>query len=104
MRGTALAPNATARIEVARPDRGGNVPMLVHVRGLPRLPARGYYTLYVLRNGKPVVPCGTFNISGRATVAFTVPYRLTPSEEMVVARERAGGKHPGPIVMTTTDV
>lgn len=104
MRGTALAPNAVASIEVGARDNAGNVPMLVHVRGLPRLAARGYYTLYLTRKGRIVVSCGTFTVAGPtkpATVQLSVPYTLERFDGWVVSRERPRGKHPGPVVLST---
>jgi hypothetical protein len=104
MRGTQLAPNAAATIKVGTEDKAGNVPMVVHVRGLPKLPARGYYTLYLTRKRRPVVSCGTFTVEGRTqptTVQLSVPYTLRRYDGWVLSRERPRGPHPGPVVLTT---
>lgn len=104
MRGTQVAPNAVASIGVGKEDEAGNVPMVVHVRGLPKLAARGYYTLYLTRERKPVVQCGTFTVEGPAKptkVQMSVPYTLRRYDGWVVSRERPRGPHPGPVVLTT---
>jgi anti-sigma-K factor RskA len=104
MRGTALAPSAAASIKVGAEDKAGNVPMVVHVRGLPKLAARGYYTLYLTRKRKPVVSCGAFTVVGptkTTEVQLSIPYMLGRYDGWVVSRERPRGPHPGPVVLTT---
>jgi hypothetical protein len=104
MRGTSVAPNGAASIRVGKEDKAGNVPMVVHVRGLPKLAARGYYTLYLTRERKPVVQCGTFTVEGSTKptkVQLSVPYALQRFDGWVVSRERPRGPHPGPVVLTT---
>lgn len=104
MRGTPLAPGSAASIRVGMKDKAGNVPMVVYVRGLPKLPARGYYTLYLTRKKRPVVKCGTFTVEGPAKptkVQLSVPYTLGRYDGWVVSRERPRGRHPGPVVLTT---
>ena len=104
MRGTSLSPNGAASIRLGAQDNAGNVPMVVHVRGLPKLAGRGYYTLYLTRKRKPVVSCGTFTVEGPtqpATIQLSVPYALGRYDGWVVARERPRGPHPGPVVLTT---
>lgn len=101
MHGTAAAPRATGSIRLGSAD-GGNVPMKVTVRGLPRLPGSGYYELYLTRNGKPVVPCGGFKVkAGTTTVEFTVPYSLGRFDGWVVTRWKRGEDKPGPALLTT---
>lgn len=99
MRGTAAAPRAVGSIKVGKRDASGNVPMLVHVRGLPQLAGRDYYELYLTRNRRPVVTCGTFTVSDRATFRLSVPYTLKRYDGWVVTRERPRAPHPGPVVM-----
>lgn len=104
MRGTTLAPNAAASIKVGTEDKAGNVPMVVSVRGLPKPQGRGYYTLYLTRERKPVAPCGTFTVEGAGKLAsfqLSVPYTLRRFDGWVVAREQPRGRHPGPVVLTT---
>ena len=35
--------------------------MALEVKDLPKLSGSGYYDLYLTRDGKPLVLCGTFN-------------------------------------------
>jgi hypothetical protein len=103
MQGTAAAPAARGLIELGESDSAGNLPMVVTVRGLPRLPKRGYYDLYLTRNGKPVAPCGSFNVeTGETTLDFTVPYTLKRFDGWVVTRQDPGVHEPGPVVLTTS--
>lgn len=102
MHGTAAAPKALASIEVGKRDANGNVPMIVHVRGLPNVDG-GYYELYLTKNRRPVVTCGTFNAGDRVTLQLSIPYSLDKSryDGWIVTRERFKGSHPGPTVLTT---
>lgn len=103
MRGTATAPNAAASIEIGKRDASGNVPMIVRAGGLPKLTGRAYYELYLTRNHRPVLTCGTFNGGDRVTLRFSVPYSLDGKryDGWVVTRERWRTPHPGPTVLTT---
>jgi hypothetical protein len=60
MHGVAPVANASATIEVGKRDQGGNWPLSMTVRGLPRLPHHDWYQLYLTKKGKPNVLCGTF--------------------------------------------
>jgi hypothetical protein len=104
MQGTSAAPGAHGLIKLGKADSGGNWPMLVEVRGLPRLPGRSYYELFLTRNGKPIAPCGSFNAQAATTIVkFTVPYALKRFDGWVVTRQGTGIKRePGPVVLTTT--
>jgi hypothetical protein len=104
MQGTSAAPGARGLIKLGKADSGHNWPMLVKIRGLPRLKSRGYYELFLTRHGKPIAPCGSFNAAGATTtVKFTVPYALKRFDGWVVTRQGAGIKRePGPVVLTTT--
>jgi hypothetical protein len=64
----------------------GNWPMLVKVEGLSKLAGGDYYTLALTRDGKPVVTCGTFNVSGREpqTVRMIAAYNLDRFDGWVV--------------------
>jgi hypothetical protein len=102
MVGTSAAPNARALIKLGKPDGGGNWPMVVTVHGLPLLPKRGYYELFLTRNGKPIVRCGSFKVeSGAATVDFTVPYWLKTSDGWIVTRQKPGMHEPGEVILKT---
>ena len=104
MEGTSSAPNAVASIRVGKRDAGGNLPMILRVEGLPRLPGRQYYELYLTRNGRALASCGTFNTSARTEVRLSVPYKLKGYTGWVVTRERIKARHPGPWVMRTERV
>ena len=58
-------------------DANGNLPMVVTVWGLDHLSDGDYYTLALTKKGKPIVTCGTFNVSGnRTTVRMIAAYDL----------------------------
>lgn len=102
MHATAAAPNALASIQIGKRDDNGNWPMLVKVSNLRELPPRGYYTLWLTRNGKPVAPCGTFRAHGASTqVTFTVAYILERFDGWVVTEQQPGRHEPGRVVLTT---
>jgi hypothetical protein len=91
MHGTKAAPAALASIRILSKDRAGNWPMLVTVQGLPKLPAGGYYELYLTRHGRIGATCGTFNVSGgKTTVSLNAPYRLKGFDGWVVTRHLRG--------------
>jgi len=105
MQGTPAAPpGASALIKLGASDESGNWPMEVTVRGLPRLMGRAYYELFLTRNGKPIAPCGGFNVKAeKTTVRFTVPYSLKRFDGWVVARVDPGaGENSRSEVLLTT--
>ena len=51
-----------AVVRIGERDENGNRPMVVTVDGLDHLSGGDYYTLFMTRNGKPIVTCGTFNV------------------------------------------
>ncbi len=105
MQGTASVPNARGLIKLGSADDGGNLPMLVTVRGLPPLSGRAYYELFLTRNGKPLASCGTFNVEpGTTTLEFTVPYSLErfDADGWVVTSWEPNQKGTGPILLRTT--
>jgi hypothetical protein len=69
-------------------DSSGNWPMRVQVEGLDHLPNGDYYTLFMTRNGKPVVTCGTFNVSkdGLTTVRFSIAYDVDRFDGLMLAK------------------
>ena len=50
--------------------------MKLTVEGLPALPHGSYYEMYLVRNGKPWAPCGTFDVARQAgdDRQLTAPY------------------------------
>jgi hypothetical protein len=76
MSGTPLARNAFASLQLGAASRSGNWPMVLHVRGLPKLANGGYYDLYLTKGGVPLVSCGTFNAAGETNVRMSAAYNL----------------------------
>ena len=100
--GTKAAPSALASLRIQPADAAGNWPMKISVTGLPKLPPHGYYTVYLVRNGKPFAPCGYFVISGpdRGTsVWLNAPYKLQPRDTWVVTKQLPGHHETGPVVL-----
>jgi hypothetical protein len=100
--GTKAAPGAFASLRVEPADRAGNWPMQLAVTGLPKLPPRGYYTVYLMRNGKPYAPCGTFVVAGKArgvSVSLNAPYHLRKHDTWVVTKQMPGHHEAGPVVL-----
>jgi len=101
LHGTELARNAEGTLELGKGDRHGNWPMVLHVKNLKKLPNGGYYDLYLTRNGKPLVLCGTFNVDGETVVRFTAAYDLDRFDRngWVVTRQPRGHHEPDQIVL-----
>jgi len=100
--GTKAAPAALASLRIQPVDEAGNWPMQISVTGLPKLPPRGYYTVYLVRNGKPLAPCGYFVVKAgdRGTsVWLNAPYKLQPRDSWVVTRQMPGQHEVGPVVL-----
>jgi hypothetical protein len=106
MQGTPAAPPGTSGlIKLGASDGGGNWPMEVTVRGLPRLTGQAYYELFLTRNGTPIAPCGGFNVQpGTTTVRFTVPYALSRYDGWVVTRQNPADSRLGPVLLKTSPV
>ena len=101
MHGTSVAPSAQGVIKLGKQDKAGNWPMVVTVRGLPSLPERGYYELFVKRDGI-LLRCGNFNVkAGTTSVDFSVPYTFERNDGWIVTRWRRGEHEPGPALLTT---
>jgi hypothetical protein len=93
---------AIASIQAGERDDVGNWEMHFNVSGLPEQGEGGYYTLYLLKHGKPVVVCGSFRVNGKTTkLVFTVPYKARNFEGWVVTRQAPGHHEPGPVVLST---
>ncbi|MFL6011534.1 MAG: hypothetical protein ACJ734_07060 [Gaiellaceae bacterium] len=76
LQGTSLAPNALATLKLGHPDAAGNWPMVLEVSGLPKLKRGGYYDLYLTKDGRPIVSCGTVNTRGTTVVRLSAAYAL----------------------------
>jgi len=103
--GTSAAPAALASLEIEPADAAGNWPMKLSATGLPKLPPHTYYTVWLMRNGKPFAPCGTFVVrdeSAGVSVWLNAPYRLRPGDTWVVTRQLAGANDAGPVVLRPT--
>src|SRR5262249_31356465 len=70
--------DAVASLALAKPDRAGNRPIEMVVKGLPDLHEKGYYELFLTRGGKRAASCGTFVVHGTkpTTVRLNAPYVL----------------------------
>ena len=79
---------AGASVRLGRKGADGNWPMVVTVRGLDHLARGDYYTLALTRKGKPVVTCGTFNVSpsGTTTIRMIAAYDLDDFEGWAITR------------------
>jgi hypothetical protein len=76
LQGTALARGAVGSLKLGKPDSAGNWPMVLQVKGLPKLSKGGYYDLYLTKSGMPLVSCGTINAKGDTVVRLTAAYIL----------------------------
>lgn len=100
LRGTALAPDGQATLEIGSKDSRGNWPMVLHVTGLRSLPPGGYYDLYLSRGGKPIALCGTFNVRpGETVVRMNAAYELKRFDGWIVTRQLPGNHKPTDIVL-----
>ena len=81
-------------------DSSGNWPMTVQVEGLDHLPKGDYYTLFMTRNGKPVVTCGTFNVSkdGLTRIRFSVAYDIDRFDGLMLAKYSAEQRESTPLL------
>jgi hypothetical protein len=100
--GTKAAPHALASLRVQPVDSSGNWPMQLAATGLPKLPRKGYYTVWLMRDGKAWAPCGTFVVADEShgvSVPLNAPYRLKPGDTWVVTLQVWGHHGAGPIVL-----
>ena len=101
--GTPEVPGALASLKIEPVDSAGNWPMQLTVTGLPKLPARSYYEVYLVRNGKPYAPCGTFVVDGRSratSVSLNAPYHFERGDTWIVTKKSPGRPEPGVTMMT----
>jgi hypothetical protein len=100
LRGTDLASDGQATLEIGSKDSHGNWPMVLHVTGLRSLPPGGYYDLYLSRGGKPIALCGTFNVRpGETVVRMNAAYELKRFDGWIVTRQLPGNHEPTDVVM-----
>jgi hypothetical protein len=86
-------------------DERGNLPMIVSVWGLEHLTGGDYYTLALTRKGKPIVTCGTFNVSGHQTsVEMVAAYNLDRYDGWVVLRYDAKTHEDTPVLSSQGEV
>jgi hypothetical protein len=105
--GTPLDSDARATLELGKADADGNWPMILRARGLQQLAEGGYYDLYLTKNGRPVVLCGTFNVKGAEIVVhFTAAYDLNHFDKdgWVITRQRPKNHEPTEVVLKPTPV
>ena len=95
--------NALGSVRVGVPDAAGNWPIDFRVTGLPKQASQyAYYELFVVRNGKPIFPCGGFRVVGAGTTAanFKVPYEVVGTTRWVLTAIDPAHHWPGRVVMT----
>jgi hypothetical protein len=91
LKGTRAAPRAHARVEVWNP-RAGNWPVTLSVAGLPRLPPRAYYEVFLGRGGA-WASFGRFRVTSPSkslTLTLNAPYRWRKGDSWLVLREISG--------------
>ena len=100
MHGTAVAQNASAKIDVEEVDSSGNWPLRVVIHGLPRLSKGSYYEMFLTKNGKPWAACGIFTVAGdSSTIHLTMPPTIKGYDGWIVTRESP--TRPRQVVLTT---
>jgi hypothetical protein len=105
LHGTALAPRALATLKLGKPDDAGNWPMVLHVTGLPKLKDGGYYALFLTKGGRPLVSCGTINVSNATSVRLSAAYALERFDKngwVIVRQTPADHFRPDQIVLTAS--
>lgn len=103
--GTSLAPAALGSLRVEPAGIAGNRQLELSESGLPALPAGSLYTVYLVRNGAPWRPCGSFVVDSpnkSVTVSLTAPYRLERGDSWLVTRQPRDATHPGQAVLKPT--
>ena len=105
MQGTALAPTALATLKLGDEAAAGNWPMVLHVSGLPKLQGSGYYALFLTKGGRPIVSCGTINVSGATSVRLSAAYALEHFDRdgwVIVRQTPANHFRPNQVVLRAT--
>lgn len=102
LKGTKAAPAALASLRLQAVDASGNWPMRLSVRGLPKLPPKGYYEVFLVREGKLYAPCGSFVVGSAdstVSVGLNAPYRLRQGDSWVVTKQLPGVRKAGAVVL-----
>jgi hypothetical protein len=101
MHGVGALHGASGWIGVGHRDASGNWPLEMSVRGLPRLPANGWYELSLTKKGEPDVLCGSFRTGAGVvtTVRLNAPGDLGEYTGWIITRGRPGRGHP--VLLTT---
>jgi hypothetical protein len=102
LKGTKAAPAALASLRLQSVDTSGNWPMRLSVRGLPKLPPKGYYEVFLVREGKIYAPCGSFVVGSAdstVSVRLNAPYRLRQGDSWVVTKQLPGVRKAGAVVL-----
>lgn len=102
LKGTKAAPAALASLRLQAVDASGNWPMRLSVRGLPKLPPKGYYEVFLVREGKLYAPCGSFVVGSTdstVSVQLNAPYRLRQGDSWVVTKQLPGVRKAGAVVL-----
>lgn len=89
-----------AVVRLGKRDENGNYPMLVTVEGLERQPAGDYYSLFMVRDGRPVATCGTFNVAGKqpTTIRLSIAYGFEGYDGLMLAEWRASDHQDHPLL------
>jgi hypothetical protein len=100
LRGTSFAPSAVATLDILS-SKGEKPQLKLDVKGLPA--AKEAYVVYLVRNGRPVAPCGSFIVSNanqELTKQLVSPYPLKHADTWIVTTAGHGGT-PGVTVLKT---
>jgi hypothetical protein len=95
--------SALVVVRLGKADRHGNHQMLVTVEGLERQTGGDYYSLLMLRRGKPVAVCGTFNVASRVatTIRLTTAYDFEGYDGLMLAEYREADHEDHPLLQTS---
>jgi hypothetical protein len=94
------AGSAVAVVRLGKADPNGNHPMLVTVEGLEQQPEGDYYSLFMLKDGKPVRLCGTFNVAGEeaTSIRLTTGYGFEDYDGLMLTEYRASDHEDHPLL------
>jgi hypothetical protein len=89
-----------AVVRLGKRDENGNHPMLVTVEGLERQPAGDWYSLFMLKDGRPVALCGTFNVAGEqpTTVRLNIAYGFEGYDGLMLAEYDSSNHQDHPLL------
>lgn len=105
--GTPAAPQAFASLQLEPADSAGNWPMKLSVKGLPKLGDDMVYEVYLLRDGRPYAPCGTFKVAAGPAVTvvqLNAPYHVEHGNRWIVTRQRSASEKPGVVVLRPVSI